>query len=255
MQNSQISLREPIFGTMPVNEFPAANGNTQARVLLLTDEPEMAAIWAYTLSQMQLEVRLMSLSEAIMEAWASFIPDLVIIEDFNEEVEELDVCRSLRALTIVPMLYFTTKLSESYHLQVYGAGADDCIAYPITPRLFQAKVNAWLRRTRSLPLAAVDPVQASGFTLHPEYRQVSLPSGGCVRLTVLETRLLYLLMSHAGQPLPKRDLIERVWGHHTSIDQRLLKNHIYRLRQKIEPDPTRPRYLLSSGYTGFKFQP
>jgi DNA-binding response OmpR family regulator len=240
---------------MPVNAFPAANENTQARVLLLTDEPEMAAIWAYTLSQMQLDVRLLSLSEPVMEIWNSFIPELVIIEDFNEEVEELDMCRQLRAVSIAPILYFTTKLSESYHLQVYAAGADDCTAYPITPRLFQAKVNAWLRRTRSLPLSAVDPVQASGFTLHPDDRQVSLPNGGCVRLTVLETRLLYLLMSHAGQPLSKRDLIERVWGHHTSIDQRLLKNHIYRLRQKIEPDPASPRHLLSSGYTGFKFQP
>jgi DNA-binding response OmpR family regulator len=226
------------------------------KILIISDEPATATIWGYSLTQVGLEVTLIALTDAIMETWETEIPDLIIIEDFNEEMGELDVCKMLRDVTAVPILFLTTKLSENFQLDVYKAGADECIPFPITPRLFQAKVNAWLRQTRSLPMLEIGEIAAGDFRLDPGERVISLPhNGGPVKLTTLETRLLILLLSNAGKVLAPADIIEKVWGYHNVDDHKLVKNHIFRLRRKIETDPAHPRYLISVGSTGYKFQP
>lgn len=228
-------------------------GKKRARVLIISDELNTAAIWGYSLSQVEIDVKLIGPNENVLEVWDTEIPDITIIEDFDDQVEMLAVCQKLRAITISPILYFTSRISENDHLKIYQAGADECIPYPITPRIFQAKVGAWLRRTRSLPLAALDEIQVGGFVLDPTLKQITLPGGKRVNLTLLETRLLYFLMNHAGRVIPKDELIERVWGHSNEFDRRLLKNHIYRLRRKIEPNPSSPRYLINVGYSGYEF--
>jgi DNA-binding response OmpR family regulator len=233
-----------------------ANSESQKeKILIISDEPNTAEVWGFSLKQVGLNVRLLDVTNDILAAFDREYPDLIIIEDFNEEVEELEICRQLREITAVPILYLTTKNSENFQLTVYEMGADECIIQPITPRVFQYKVNAWLRRTKNLPLASLDEVRAEGFTLDPDSKKLTLPDGEVVYLTMLETRLLYLLMSHQGSSMHKSEIIERVWGNFTGIDSRLLKNHIYRLRRKIEPDPSRPRILVNAGYSGYGFMP
>ena len=224
------------------------------KVLIISDAPATADIWGYSLSQLGLDVKVIDLAENFMEAWENETPDIIIIEDFNDQIEELDICSALREVTIVPILYLTSKLNEKFHLDVYQAGADECIPFPISPRLFQAKVNAWLRRTQSLPMAALNEISAGGFCLDPGRRTLYLPNQTAVRLTALETRLLVLLMSNPGKVIPPADIIEKVWGYHGLNDRKLVRNHIFRLRRKIEADPSRPRCLVSAGNSGYKFQ-
>lgn len=225
------------------------------KVLIISDEPVTAEVWGFSLSQMGLESRLIAISDDILGAWEDELPDLIILEDFNKEDEELAICRQLRAVSVVPILYLTSKTDERFQLAVYEAGADDCISYPITPRLFQAKANAWLHRTVELPIVALDEVCLGGFRLSPNQRQIILPSGKAVGLTTLEFRLLYLLMSHPGKVFSPDEIIKKVWDYDCSVEGRLIKNHLYRLRRKIEPDASHPHYLLSDGYNGYKFQP
>jgi DNA-binding response OmpR family regulator len=234
----------------------AAQSSSQlkSKVLLISDEPVNAKIWSYTLNQLGLDVTLIGITEDAREVWFDKIPDIIIIEDFNDQVEELEICKQLRAETIVPILYLSAKTDELFVLDAYQAGADECIPFPITPRVFQAKVQAWLRRTMNMPVSMLDEVQAGGFRLIANKKQLCLPDGGVVRLTNLEARLLFLLMSHPDRTFNEEELIQRVWGDIYISGNRLLKNHLYRLRRKLEPEPANPRYLVSVGYNEYKFQ-
>jgi DNA-binding response OmpR family regulator len=214
----------------------------QSKVLIISDEPVNAKIWGYSLNQLGLDV------------WFEKSPDLIIIEDFNDQVEEIELCKQLRAETIVPILYLTSKTDEHFQLEVYRIGADDCIPFPITPRIFQAKVKAWLHRTMIVPFSILNEVNIGGFRLIADQKQLSLPNGDIVKLTNLEARLMFLMMNHPNHSFKEKELIQKVWGGVYVSDSRLLKNHIYRLRRKIEPDPAHPFYLVNVGHNEYKFQ-
>jgi DNA-binding response OmpR family regulator len=224
----------------------------QAKVLLISDEPVAAKVWGFSLNQVGLDVTLIGISDDALGILAVEAPDLIIIEDFNEQIEELDICQQLRAAAAVPILFLTNKPSEAFYLEAYRQGADDCISLSISPRLFQAKVTAWLRWTMSMPFSGLEEFKVAGFHLITSQKHLTLPGGKVVRLTNLETRLLSLLISHPGKVFSDLEITEKVWGYFGSGDSRLLKNHIYRLRRKIEPDPSKPRYLVSEGVAGYK---
>ena len=224
------------------------------KILIISDEPETAKIWGFSLSQVGMDVRLIGIHEDAMQTWSEELPDIIIIEDFNAEVEELDLCRQLRMETVVPILYLTAKPEEGFLLETYRAGADETIPFPITPRLFQAKVKAWLRQTQSLPLAALEELKRNGFLLNVESRKLTTLTGQVIHLSVLESRLLYILFSAPGKAFEANKLIERIWGYYGEGNNNLLKVLIYRLRRKIEPDPSKPRYLVTVGNLGYKFE-
>ena len=234
----------------PIGDSP----RSKAKVLIISDEPEMARIWGYSLNQIGLDVALIGISDQTLQAWSDELPDLILIEDFNTDIEEIELCRQLRAETVVPILYLTTKNDEGFQLEAYKVGADECVPFPVSPRLFQAKVKAWLRRTQTIPMAALDEIQAGDLRLNPASKQLTRSSGEGFKLTMLETRLLYPLMSHPGRVYETESLVERIWGFYGNGDRDLLKNLVYRLRRKIEPDPAHPRYLLTSVNGGYLFR-
>jgi DNA-binding response OmpR family regulator len=225
-----------------------------ARVLIISDEPSTAAIWGFSLNQVGFQVTLIGISDSILEVCMEVLPDLIIIEDFNKEVEEIGLCRQLRRETAVPILYLTGKTDEAFQIQVYKVGADECITFPITPRLFQAKVEAWLRRTMSIPLAALKEVECGELRLNADKRWLRLPADKLVKLTNLETRLLYLLMSHPGQVFETDEIVNKVWGYWGEGDKSLLKNLVYRLRRKMEPDLEHPRWVVTVKDRGYAFE-
>ena len=225
-----------------------------AKVLIISDEPVAARVWEFALHQMGLEVTLATITSPVIEIWAKETPDLILFEDFDEQLDEITVCRELREMTVVPILLMTNKNSEAVFIQLYQAGVDECIPFPITPRLLQAKIKAWLRRSGTIPMTALDIVQVGDFQLDAGHKCLTLPTHENIRLTLLESRVLFLLMSHPGENISSEDVIEKVWGHYGSGDSRLLKDLIYRLRKKIEPDPNQPRHLLNERSAGYRFE-
>jgi DNA-binding response OmpR family regulator len=224
-----------------------------AKILLISDEPVAAKIWEYTLKQAGVDTLLISVNDPVLELWSREMPDLIVVEDFNDEIEELGLCKKLRAAADIPLLMLTNKPGEAFQLKAYRAGVDECIPLPVTPRLFQAKVQAWLRRARSIPLAALDEVRVGRFVLNAGQKRLTLPSQDEVRLTVLESRVLFLLMNHPDCVFSPEDVIEKVWGSYGNGDNALLKNLVYRLRKKIEPNPSYPQHILNERNTGYKF--
>jgi len=227
----------------------------KATVFLVSDDLESARIWAYSLEQAGLEVCQAGFSDKTLQVWSSEYPDLIILEGSHARMDVFTFCRQMRGEAAVPILLLACDPQEAYLMAAYQAGADDCIPPPVSPRLFLAKVKAWLRRAQVLPNAALEAVQAGDFSLDPDRRLLCTPGGQMVKLTHLETRLLYLLMNHPAWTLETDYLVDRVWGHFGDGDSILLKNLVYRLRRKIEPNPSQPCYLLTESSLGYRFRP
>ena len=222
-------------------------------VMIASDDEDIVCIWAFSLEQIAIKVISCDLSERAIRLWADELPDMVVVDNRCWQMEDVEFCRKLRQETVIPILLFTSQNDEYYLLEAYNAGVAEVVPQPISPRLFIAKIQSWLRWTRSLPSNSVEKVQAGGATLHVGNRQLSLPQERTARLTYLETRLLYILMSHPDQLVATEILVERIWGMYQKGDTAMLKNLVYRLRRKIEADPSKPRYLITEGNAGYKF--
>ena len=151
-------------------------------------------------------------------------------------------------------LYENLMMGTQLMHEAYQAGVDECVAKPVGPALFLAKVKVWLRRSWTVPAETLEVVQSNDLYLDPYARQVKRASGERVRLTNLEFRLLYLLMKNPGRILESDYIVGLVWGYHGEGNSHLLKNLVYRLRRKIEPDPNHPLYLHTEPGVGYRFQ-
>ena len=226
-----------------------------AKVLLVSDDPETRQVWGYALGQQKIEVVPAESVTGALDRWAEESFDLIVIDVHTPELDAIDICSRLRAEAINPILLFTPSRNEAHILEAYRAGVDECITKPIGPSLFLAKVRAWLRRSWTVPAEILDSLQVGDFRLDPARREVITATGSAVKLSNLEFRLLHLLMSHRGQVLVSDVIIDRVWGYAGAGDSTLLKNVVYRLRRKIEPDPSQPRYIQTATGGGYTFQP
>lgn len=131
---------------------------------------------------------------------------------------------------------------------------DECIVKPISARLFLTKVLAWQHRAWTVTTEALDTLQTADVQLDPARKELVTANGAVIRLTNLEFHLLHLLMSHRGRPLNSNLIVERVWGYEGNGEGALLKNLIYRLWRKIEPDPSRPCYIEMVAGEGYAFR-
>ena len=225
-----------------------------AKIMVISDDEEIAAVWAYALQQAGMQTSLALLGDEALQRWSDDLPDLVVVDSHAWQMEDIEFCRLLRAETVIPILLFTSQNDEYYLLEGYKAGIDEVVAQPVSPRLFLAKIRAWLRHVQEAPTSGMEELQVGNLSLNPDHRLLRIGSNGLTHLTHLETRLLYQLMSHPGRTMETPVLVERVWGRYGEGDSALLKNLVYRLRRKIETDPAHPRYLLTEGAVGYCLQ-
>ena len=244
-------------GQSPINLSLFIMANTPwisppAKIMVVSDDPEIAAVWAFTLQQAGLATCLSPMTDEALQHWAEELPDLIVVDSHAWQNEDIEICRALRKESVIPILLFTSQNDEYYLLEAYKVGLDEVVAQPVSPRLFTAKVRAWLRHIQEVPSAGMEDRQVGGFHLDPNHRLVTM-NGSPIRLTHLETRLLYQLMSYPGRLFETPTLVERVWGRYGEGDSVLLKNLVYRLRRKIETDPSHPSYLITEGAAGYRF--
>jgi len=226
--------------------------NATLKTLLIYDSLESGRIWSFMLEQIGLKVTMANITHNIFDIWQDCLPDVVLFENTNFDMREVDLTRKLRKRSAIPILLLTSRIDEAYLIEAYQAGVDECILEPITPRLFLAKIRAWLRQSRTLPYTVLDTVTAGGFTLDPSRRSLTLPGGSLCQLTNLEMRLMLILLNHIGQVIDTMTLIERIWGSSSSGDALMLKNLVYRLRRKIEINPSQPAHLLTVARRGYR---
>ena len=154
---------------------------------------------------------------------------------------------------MAPILLFLPVHHETQILEAYEAGVDEVVVKPISPPIFLAKILAWARRSWIMPMDELGLVKTGSHRLDPTRKCIVDPNGLEINLTNLEFRMLYLLMSRPGHIFSAEDIIGFVWGEYGRGDQILLKNVVYRLRKKIEADPSHPLLLRTWG-GGYSFE-
>jgi DNA-binding response OmpR family regulator len=222
-------------------------------VLLVTDQPEIGRIWCYTLQQQGLTCQVVAASEWARErrtsAWG-----LAVVDLYRVDADPLDAIRGLRQQSGGPILVFRDLYDEAEMLRAYDAGAHEVVLRPISPVMLSVKVQAWLRHAGSMPLHAPESIERHGVRLEPRAHTLTLEDGRVTHLSSLEFRVLYALMAQARRTVPIETLLSQVWGEEEA-DAVQLKNIVYRLRRKIEPDPRQPRYIHTAPGQGYSFDP
>jgi DNA-binding response OmpR family regulator len=225
------------------------------KVLIVSNLQTTGPLWVFSLQQQKLNVLLEAEPARTLQRCEAESPDLVIIDANISEAQTLELIESLRAEMITPIILLTSTRSEEHVIEAYKAGVDDCISKPVSPSLFQAKVRVWLRRAGSVAAEELNPLKVGSLHLFPSERMVFLANGGAARLTNLELRLLYYLMSQAGRTVSADELSQRVWGYSGEEDHAMLKNLVYRLRRKVETDPARPLIIQTVSGAGYRLAP
>jgi two-component system response regulator RegX3 len=181
--------------------------------------------------------------------------DIVLLDLMLPEMSGTEVCRQLRQKSHVPIIMVTARDSEIDKVVGLEIGADDYITKPYSPRELVARVRAVLRRNATDQAEVVVPTLAAGPVRMDVERHVVTVSGDSVALPLKEFELLELLLRNAGRVLTRGQLIDRVWGADYVGDTKTLDVHVKRLRAKIEPEPSLPRYIVTVRGLGYKFEP
>ena len=223
------------------------------KVFVVCDRTDTAPVWGYILRQQGLTVILESAIETAIDRWSKEMPDLVVIDVDIPHQDRMELYKKFRAVSVAPILLFLPIHHETEILETYAAGVDEVVIKPISPAIFLAKILAWMRRSWTVPVDRLSLVKAGKYRLDPARRCMINSVGLEIKLTNLEFRLLHLLMSRPGYVFSAEDIVESIWGGYGSGDQVLLKNVVYRLRKKIEADPSHP-LLLQTGLGGYSFQ-
>lgn len=223
------------------------------KIFVVCDQSDTAPVWGYILGQKGLTVVLETSREKAVDRWTTEFPDLVVIDIDIPHSDRMELYKRFRAVSVAPILLFLPAYHETQILEAYAAGVDEVVVKPVSPAIFLAKILAWTRRSWTMPLDGLSLVKAGRHRLDPARRCLIHPDGTEVRLTNLEFRLLHLLMSRPGTVFSAEDMVEAIWGGFGNGDQILLKNVVYRLRKKIEADPSHP-VLVQTGPGGYCFQ-
>ena len=223
-----------------------------SKVLILSDQYVSAEVWAHALRRQGLAVDIFELGTKQWQAELIATYDLCVIDINEHDDEAVTLCRSVRAATDNPLIVLTYEQDERTHLKLYEQGIDECVIKPLGPVLLIAKLMAWLRRSNvdCEPPVALD---YKDFRLDSEARQLTTPDGTGIKLSHLESRLVFILLSNRGRAVPSETIVAHVWDGYGAGDSALLKRLVYRLRQKLEPDPHYPCYIESIPGIGYKF--
>jgi DNA-binding response OmpR family regulator len=221
-------------------------------VLLVSEDLLAGRLWADGLQRTGLEAVLARSPREALHCWEQYGPDLIVI-DVSARADGLELCRRLRSRATNPILMLDACGDESQCLAAYAAGADECIHKQVSPTIFLAKVRAWLRHRWTIRAESLRTLQVGDIHLEPARGEVSRDHGPPVRLSALELRVLYLLMSHQGQVLAPEVMVARVWGPGGDGHVQQLRHIVHHLRHKIEADPRRPRTIRTVRGQGYAF--
>lgn len=178
--------------------------------------------------------------------------DLVLLDLRLPDLSGFDVCRALRAESIVPIIIITAQTDTHDMVAGLEAGADDYVTKPVVPKELAARIRALLRRVHLLEATtAAKPARFGDVELRRE-QGIVLKGGEEISLTKTEYRLMCEFADHAGAVLSRDQLLERVWGYEYLGDSRLVDAHVRRLRLKVEDQPDDPKLIVTVRGIGYR---
>ncbi len=222
-------------------------------ILVVDDEPRIIQFIRMNLELEGYQVIQANNGADALDKVRDELPDLVILDVMMPDLDGFETLRLLRETSNVPVIMLTVKADEEDIVKGLKLGADDYVTKPFNPRELSSRVEALLRRAE-LPA----PVEKTAIhiddrlTIDFAKREV-IVEGEKVQLRPTEYRLLYHLVSNAGWVVPHETLLQKVWGYEYREETHYLRLYITYLRQKIEQDPSNPKYILTERGVGYRF--
>ncbi|HEY4558246.1 MAG TPA: response regulator transcription factor [Enteractinococcus sp.] len=223
------------------------------RILVVEDEPSISDPLSYLLEREGYEVTVVENGLEAVEEFDRNGADLVLLDLMLPGQPGTDVIRQIRQESQVPVIMLTAKDGEVDKVVGLELGADDYVTKPYSARELIARIRAVMRRNAEPDELIPDTVSAGPVRMDVERHVVSV-DGKEITMPLKEFDLLEMLLRNAGRVMTRGQLIDRVWGPGYVGDTKTLDVHIKRLRSKIEPDPSSPRYLMTVRGLGYKFE-
>lgn len=224
------------------------------RVLVIDDEPQILRALRINLQARQFDVVTAADGATALAAAEKLRPDLLILDLGLPDMDGVEVIRSLRTWTDVPVIVLSGRAGSSDKILALNTGADDYVTKPFSIEELLARMRAVGRRLR--PETVDDaPVGIGTYTVDLTEKAVRSASGDLVHLTRTEWDLLAILVRNPGKLVSQRHLLQDVWGPTYLNETHYLRQYMAQLRKKLEPDPARPRHLLTEPGMGYRFMP
>jgi two-component system, OmpR family, KDP operon response regulator KdpE len=219
------------------------------RILVVDDDRQLLRALRINLSARGYDVMVAPDGTTALSTASRQPPDLVVLDLGLPDVDGVEVVEGLRGWSAVPVIVLSARDQEQSKVRALDAGADDYVTKPFGMDELLARVRAALRRSAPVPQEPV--VNTEAFTIDLAARQVTR-DGANVRLTPTEWHLLEVLVRNAGRLVPHRQLLQEVWGPKYESETNYLRVYLAQLRAKLEPDPARPRHLLTEPGMGYR---
>jgi two-component system KDP operon response regulator KdpE len=222
-----------------------------ARVLIVDDEPSILATMAPLLRARGYEVSTAMTATACLESVERVGPDLIILDLGLPDMDGVELCRLLRDGRSTPILVLSARGAEPDKVSALDAGADDYVTKPFGAEELLARIRVALRRIEGAPVTT-GPIVRGDLTIDRDRHTVTRGEEK-LRLTPKEFELLVFLAQHPGRVLTHRAILKAIWGPHAVDQPEHLQVLLGALRKKIEPDPSRPRYIVTEPWVGYRF--
>jgi two-component system KDP operon response regulator KdpE len=225
----------------------------QATILIVEDDIELACLVRENLQASGLQVLLAADGAAGVQLVQKHHPDLVLLDIMMPRMDGWEACRCIRAISDVPIVILSGKRDEVDKVRGLQLGADDYMVKPFSMTELLARIEAVLRRYNHSP-EPVHVLHIDDWLTVDRVRKQAFVDGQAVDLSDTEYKLLTCFLEEPGHVLTQQKLLTQVWGWEYADESGYLKVYIHRLRNKIEPDPQNPRYILTARGRGYYFQ-
>jgi DNA-binding response OmpR family regulator len=222
------------------------------KILVVDDEEKITGIVKAYLERENFSVMVAHDGRAALDAVRKSSPSLVILDLMLPEISGWDVCRALRRESNIPIIMLTAREETADKIIGLELGADDYVTKPFDPKELVSRVKAVLRRSEG-DTTTKNKLEAAGLTIDIERRQVNRGEQA-IELTPIEFDLLRLLAGHPGRVFSRLQFLDGIQGDAYEGYERTIDSHIKNLRKKIEPEPEKPRYIITVYGVGYKLE-
>jgi len=222
-----------------------------SRILVVDDEPQMRRVLRSTLSALGFVVADAESGEAAIQKLREDKFDLILLDINMPGLSGLETCRAVRSKSDVSIIMLTVRDRSLDKIEALDAGADGYVTKPFDVNELLARIRATLRRAPASALGQSETLQLDGVEISFRDRHVKV-NGRVTRLTPTEQDLLHYFVMHPNIVLPHDQILQAVWGPDYGNEVEYLRVFVNQLRKKIEPDPARPRYILTEPWLGYR---
>jgi two-component system KDP operon response regulator KdpE len=223
------------------------------KILIADDEPRMIRFIRLNLEHDGYEVLEANNGQAALDQLRDELPDMVLLDVMMPDLDGFETLEMVREVSTVPVIMLTAKGDVEDRVRGLELGADDYISKPFSPAELSSRVKAVLRRTEMPGETLHEPIEVDDRLKIDFDRREIWVEGELVKLRPTEYRLLYHLVKNAGWVVPHEQLLAKVWGYEYRDETHYLRLYINYLRQKLEEDPSNPRYILTERGVGYRF--